>query len=79
MMLIPSKYEDINYNLLVIGYKIIRMLKERTYNIEDLFQKMKNDCNINLEQYFNTLTFLWLADIIQINLYQISLQIKNVT
>lgn len=79
MMLIPSKYEDINYNLLVIGYKIIRMLKERTYNIEDLFQKMKNDCNINLEQYFNTLTFLWLADIIQINLYQISLQRKNVT
>lgn len=78
-MLIPSKYEDINYNLLVIGYKIIRMLKERSYNIEDLFQKMKDECNINLEQYFNTLTFLWFADIIQINLYQISLLRKNVT
>lgn len=78
-MLIPSKYEDINYNLLVIGYKIIRMLKERSFNIEDLFQKLKDECNLNLEQYFNTLTFLWLADIIQINLYQISLLRKNVT
>lgn len=72
-MLVPSKYEDINSNLLVIGSYIIKELKKRPYNIEDLFQRMKKYYFINLEQYFNAITFLWLADIVFINTYQISL------
>lgn len=78
-MLIPSKYEDINYNLLVLGSKAIRLLKKKAYNLEDLYQRMNKDMEINLEQYFNLLTFLWLADIIRIDLYQISLHKKNDT
>lgn len=78
-MLIPSKYEDINSNLLVIGSKAIRLLKKKPLNIEDLFQKLRKDVEINLEQYFNMLTFLWLSEIIRIDLYQISLQKKNDT
>jgi hypothetical protein len=72
-MLIPTKYEDINYNLLVIGANTIRLLKIKPYNVENLFQKLKHDHNINLEQFFNALTFLWLAEIINVDLYQISL------
>lgn len=78
-MLIPSKYEDINSNLLVLGSKAIRLLKQKPFNIEDLFQKLRKDVEINLEQYFNMLTFLWLSEIIRIDLYQISLQKKNDT
>ncbi len=72
-MLIPSKYEDINSNLLVIGAYVIESLKKRPYNIEDLFQRLKKYLGVNLEQYFNVLTFLWLADIIVLNTYQVSL------
>lgn len=76
-MLIPSKYEDINYNILVIGAKVIKLLKKNPHNIEDLFYKMQNNYELNLEQYFNTLTFLWLAEIIVLDLYQISLNKKK--
>ena len=77
-MLLPSKYEDINSNLLVIGSFIIKQLKKRPYNIEDLFQHLKKYHFINLEQYFNSITFLWLADIVVLNSFQISLNPNRV-
>ncbi|OIO13819.1 MAG: hypothetical protein COT22_02820 [Ignavibacteria bacterium CG08_land_8_20_14_0_20_37_9] len=76
-MLIPNKYENINNNLLVIGSHLISLLKKDTYNIEDLFivinkeREKKTLQLINLDQYFNTLTFLWLADLINLNEFQI--------
>ena len=76
-MLLPTKYEDINSNLLVIGADVIESLKKRPYNIEDLFQRLKKYSGVNLEQYFNVLTFLWLADIIVLNTYQVSLNIPR--
>jgi uncharacterized membrane protein YcaP (DUF421 family) len=75
-MLLPSKYEDINSNLLVVGSLIISTLKKRSYNIEDLFQSLRDNYSINLEQYFNALTFLWLSDIVILSTYQISLNRK---
>lgn len=72
-MLLPSKYEDLNSNLIVIGAYIIEILKRRPYNVEDLFQVLRNKYNINLEQYFNTITFLWLSNIVTLNTFQISL------
>lgn len=76
-MLIPSKYEDINSNLLVLGSFVIKALKKNSYNIEDLYQRLKKVHSINLEQYFNVVTFLWLADIVVLNTYQISLNISG--
>jgi len=76
-MLIPNKYENINNNLLVIGSHLISLLKKDPYNIEDLFivinkeREKKTLQLINLDQYFNTLTFLWLADLINLNEFQI--------
>lgn len=75
-MLLPSKYEDLNSNLIVIGAYIIEILKRRPYNVEDLFQVLRNKYNINLEQYFNSITFLWLSDIVILNTFQISLAKK---
>jgi hypothetical protein len=73
-MLIPTKYEDINTNLLVIGAEVIAKLKRKPQNAEDLFQILKKEKEINLEQYYNCLTFLWLSDILEINKFQISLK-----
>lgn len=77
-MLIPSKYENLSTNLFVIGSFIIRLLKKKHYNIEDLFQLLKKNHSVNFELFVNTLTFLWLADIIVIDTYQISLNSNGV-
>ncbi|MCK4762444.1 MAG: hypothetical protein KAW12_09625 [Candidatus Aminicenantes bacterium] len=63
-MLIPSKYENLDKNLLVIGSGVIAKLKKKPYNVEDLFQVLKKEKGLNLDQYFNCLTFLWLSDIL---------------
>ncbi|MEW6004969.1 MAG: hypothetical protein AB1695_06595 [Stygiobacter sp.] len=69
-MLIPNKYENIDDNLLVLGAKVISLLKQKSYVIEDLFLQLNKEKGtkkgklINLDQYFNALTFLWLADLI---------------
>lgn len=82
-MLIPTKYENINDNLLVLGAYIISLLKKKPYNIEELFQvinKIKEEKKktlINLDQYFNTLTFLWLSEIILLDEFKIYLNNNN--
>jgi len=64
-MLIPNKYEGLEFNLIVLGADILNLLKKkRLHNIEELFQKLKRDKAINLERFYNTLCFLWLAEMI---------------
>jgi len=77
-MLIPSKHERLEKNLLVIGGDILAILKKRTiWNIEELFQNLKEIKSVNLNQYYNSITFLWLSDVIKVDKYNISLKQKN--
>lgn len=82
-MLIPNKHENINNNLLVIGGLLLSLLKKNPYNIEDLFKlankerEKKNLKQINLEQYFNALTFLWLSELIELNEFHIVIKPKS--
>jgi len=75
-MIIPSKYDNINKNILVIGYKVIKELKKQPYNIDKLYQKLKKEINISLDLFYDVLTFLWLAEIIEKEKYQIFLKRK---
>jgi len=72
-MIIPSKYENLNKCILVLGYKIVKLLQSKPYNIEFLYQKINKEENIGLETFYNILTFLWLADIIILTDYQLFL------
>lgn len=63
-MLLPSKYENLNYNYLVLGAHTLRYIKNGTDNIEELFQILKTNHKIDLDMFFDILTFLWLADLI---------------
>lgn len=74
-MIIPNKYENLEKSLLVIGANIINILKNKPYNIEELFTKLKNYNQISLEQFYDTLLFLWLGEILQAN--AAGLSIKN--
>lgn len=51
-MLYPSESENLEFNLIVIGSKIIKKLKRKQHwNIEELFQEIRNDVPINLERF----------------------------
>lgn len=70
-MLIPSKHEKLDRNILVIGSDILGILKHRSYNIETLFQDIKRLKSIDLDQYYNAITFLWLSGIIDLKQHQV--------
>lgn len=78
-MLLPTKYENLNKNLLVVGADLIVLLKKRIYNIEELYQEYKKTQSLSLEQYFNLLTFLWTVEVIDLNQHYISLKNTNVS
>lgn len=72
-MLIPTKHEDLQKNSLVVGADIINLLKKRKYNIEALFSETKSQKDISLDSFYNTLTFLWICGVVDMDRYSISL------
>lgn len=66
-MLLPTKHQDLNNNILVIGADILHLLKHEKYTLEEMFQRTNVECNISLEVYFDTLTFLWLINAIEVS------------
>ena len=73
-MLIPSKHEKLDNNILVLGADLLRLLKRKSYNVETLFQDVKRIKSINLDQYYNTLTFLWVSGLIELRYHQVTLK-----
>jgi hypothetical protein len=75
-MFIPTKHENLHKSTIVLGADIIKILKKRAHNIEDLFQELKKVFakDISLNQYYNTLTFLWLTDVIELNDFNLKLR-----
>lgn len=78
-MFIPSRHENLHKSIIVLGADIIKSLKKKDLNIEELFQELRQTFqkDISLNQYFNTLTFLWLTDIIDLQQFTIRLKGKH--
>ncbi|MEA4936366.1 hypothetical protein SDC9_104140 [bioreactor metagenome] len=76
-MLIPTKHENLNKSTIVLGADVIKSLRKRDFNVEDLFQELKRvfQNDVSLSQYYNTLTFLWLTDVIELTDHQIKLRV----
>jgi hypothetical protein len=72
-MLIPTKHENLDLNILVIGGDIIKHLKGKKMDIENLYQKISSKKNVNVDSFYNTITFLWLADILEVKDYYLEL------
>lgn len=66
-MLIPTKHEDLRLNCLVVGAEILRILRDEQEweSVEGLFQRVSEKIPLSLDQYYNVLLFLWLADMIK--------------
>lgn len=75
-MFIPTKHENLHKSTIMLGADIIKSLKKREYNVEDLFQELKTvfEKDVSLNQYYNTLTFLWLTNVIELNEFSLKLR-----
>ena len=75
-MFVPTNHENLQKSTIVLGADIIKSLKSKDYYIEDLFQELKKifQKDVSLNQYYNTLTFLWLSELIELNDFTIQLK-----
>lgn len=64
-MLIPTKYENIEKNILVVSSEILKLLKKKSFGVDDLFAEIKKIKQIDFESYFDCLVFLYLADFLE--------------
>ncbi|MCT3906609.1 hypothetical protein HZQ01_14210 [Elizabethkingia anophelis] len=64
-------------NILVLGADILNIIKKDSYNIEELYNKLMTEKNISINQYLDTLTFLWLVEAIEYNSDEIKKTVKN--
>ena len=76
-MILPDKYEDINKSIIVLGYRILSLLKKKKYHIYSLYNNINKTYEIDILYFYDILTFLWLLDAIEINFNLVSL--KNVS
>lgn len=66
-MLIPTKHQKLNENLITLGYGVLKKLKRNNLFIEDLFNDFKEkNKDSHIDNFFLTLIFLWLIDAIKI-------------
>lgn len=64
-MILPNKYEDLKNTPLIVGKDIILLLRKKQFNLFELYSKLP--VNINIDTYFDILTFLYAADLISFN------------
>lgn len=78
-MFVPSKHENLQTSIVVLGADLLKSLNKKPYNIDELYREINVVYNkdISLNQYYNTLTFLWLIDAIIVESFTIKLK-KNV-
>lgn len=64
---------------MVVGASVIKLLKKRSYTIEELYQTLQDSNKMNLERFYNILSFLWTVDVIDFDKFSISLKNQNVS
>lgn len=64
-MIIPTKHENLENNILVLGADILFYLRKDNLTIEELYQKIRLEKNINLDSFYDTITFLWMIQSIK--------------
>jgi len=73
-MLIPTPHETLRRNVLVIGARIVKLLKRRSFLIEDIFHALgfeNGDKDASL--FFDALTFLYIVGLITVDGFRIRL------
>ncbi|HAK77313.1 MAG TPA: hypothetical protein DCM71_10485 [Runella sp.] len=70
----PSQYENIETSTIVLGADILQKLKKKRYNLEDLFNEIRKKKEITVNQFLNSITFLWLVEAIDYSGFTLSVR-----
>lgn len=73
-MITPSKHENLNKSIVVLGGDIINKIKKTSYGIENLYHELYAVKSIDIRSFYDTLLFLWLADVINLDEHRVSLK-----
>jgi len=72
-MMFPTKFDELDSNPLVLGASILELIKAQERNLEEIFQKLKRKHEVTLDRYLDTVLFLWLSGLIEIQHYYLRL------
>jgi len=75
-MILPTKHENLSNSGFSIGATLLKKLKAKSYVIEDLYELVREKHGISLAMFFDIMLFLWLADLIEMNDYEVRLAEK---
>ena len=78
-MIRPTQYENMQSSTVVLGADVLQKLRNKKYNIDDLFTEIRRKKEISINQFMNTLTFLWVVDAIEYRNFTVSLKKPNVS
>lgn len=60
-MLLPTKHEVLDKNILVLGADIVQFLKRNgTSSLDEVYEYLKKKKEISLDKFYDTVLFLWL-------------------
>lgn len=79
-MIIPSKEERMDSNILVQGARVIRVLKRGSVDVDELrrqYPTTRNPYTPTLERMFDILTYLYIADFVFIDGNYVALKGPN--
>lgn len=63
----PTKHENLNLNILVLGADLLSCLRGETHNVESLFHSVRNKKELTIDVYFDAFLFLWLAGYVELD------------
>lgn len=75
-MIIPTKHQNLNHNPMVLGADVLFLLRKQNLTLEELYQSLRKTINLDLDLFYDTLTYLWLIDSISMNKNKISKKVN---
>jgi hypothetical protein len=77
-MLIPTKFDNLNYNPMILASHVLRFVRKSHRSFDESFAYINKRFNIDLNHFYNVLTFLWLFDLIEVTNNKIYYRGNNV-
>ena len=73
-MIIPTKFDELDSNAMVLGASILEHVRVGGANLEEVFQRLKSKHQVTLDRYLDTLLFLWLCRLVEIDRHHVKLK-----
>jgi len=76
-MVLPNKHEELKKNIIVVGADILDFIKSGPCNTDILYRKILKKNQISIDQFNDTLLFLYLIDSIEFSSFNSEVKQKG--